>query len=299
MVLERRSAGDVAFNVFNYTGFILFVLLCTFPFYYIFIHTISDNHLAGTGRILFLPVGIHLENYAQIMSLRGLDQAAMVSVGRTVFGTLGTLVGTSFVGYAMSKREYWHRQFWYRFVIITMYFNAGLVPWYLTMRALGLTNNFLAYILPGIVAPFFVILFKTYVEQISPSLEESAQIDGAGYLTRYTRIVLPVSIPILATIAIFTSVGQWNAFSDTLFLMTRSRYYTLQFVLYQYLTEVDSIARLARSAAGLQDFDPRTLLTPTSVRMTITMVVVLPVLLVYPFMQRYFVKGIMIGAIKG
>ena len=299
MVLERKSAGDVVFNILNYTGFILFVLVCTFPFYYIFIHTISDNHLAGTGRILFVPVGIHLENYIRVMSLRGLDQAALVSIGRTVIGTFGTLVGTSFLGYAMSKPEFWLRKVWYRFVIITMYFNAGLVPWYLTMRTLGLTNNFWAYVLPAIVSPFFLILFKTFVEQVSPSLEESAQIDGAGYLTRYTRIVLPVCVPILATIAIFSSVGQWNAFSDTLFLMTRSRYYTLQFVLYQYLTEVDSIARLARSAVGMQGFNPRTLLTPTSVRMTITMVVVFPILLVYPFLQRYFVKGIMLGAIKG
>ncbi|WP_219834116.1 carbohydrate ABC transporter permease [Paenibacillus sp. R14(2021)] len=299
MLHEERTLGNQLFNVMNIIAFTLFTLACIFPFYYIFINTISDNKLASTGQILLLPKGTHFHNYVEVFKIKGLWNAAFISVARTVLGTLLTLVGSAFLGYAFCRGEYWKRTFWYRFVIVTMYFNAGLIPWFVTMKNLGMLNNFLAYILPGLVSPFFVILFKTYVEQIPPALEESAQLDGAGYMVRFTRVVLPLSMPILATIGVFASVGQWNAFMDTLFLMRDAKLYTLQFVLYQHLSEVNALAALMRSSSSGQPIDPSRLLTATSIRMTISIVVVLPILCVYPFLQRFFVKGIMIGAVKG
>lgn len=296
---QMKKPADMAFYIANYLIFTLFTLICVFPFYYIFINTISDNHLVATGKILFLPVGIQFENYRQIFQLRGLANAALISVLRTVLGTIFTLVGSCFLGYTLSKPEMWRRKFWYRFVIVTMYFNAGLIPWYVTMKNLGLTNNFWAYVLPGIVSPFFLILFKTYTESIAASLEESAALDGAGYLVRFFRIILPLATPIIATIAVFASVGQWNAFLDTVFLMKQAKFFTLQYVLYQYLNEVNAIAATLRNSPTAQHLDPSKLLTPVSIRMTISMVVVLPILCVYPFFQRFFVKGIMIGAVKG
>ncbi len=296
----RPRAGKIGFDLLNWLAFALFTIACAFPFYYIFINTISDNSLASTGKILFLPVGVHFRNYLEVAKVRGLARAALVSLGRTVLGTLGTLIGSSWLGYALSKREMRGRRFWYRFVVVTLYFNAGLIPWFVTMKMLGLTNNFWAYVLPFIVSPFYLILFKTFIEQLPEALEESAQLDGAGYLVRYIRIILPLSGSILATIAVFSSVTQWNSFIDTLFLMRRSNLYTLQFLLYQYLNEVNALAALMRSSPQFgQTIDPSRLLTATSIRMTISMVVVLPILLVYPYFQRFFVKGIMIGAIKG
>ncbi len=296
---KRRNPSETMFQLLNYAVFALFTLACVFPFYYIFINTISDNHLVKTGKILLLPSGIQFSNYLQVFQLRGLGNAAFISVARTVLGTLFTLVGSCFLGYTLSKGEMWQRKFWYRFVIITMYFNAGLIPWYVTMKNLGLTNNFWAYVLPGIVSPFFLILFKTYVESIPASLEESAQLDGAGYMVRFVRIVLPLATPIIATIAVFASVGQWNSFLDTVFLMRQSKFFTLQYVLYQYLNEVNAVAATLRNSPTAQHLDPSKLLSPASIRMTISMVVVLPILFVYPFFQRFFVKGIMIGAVKG
>ncbi|MFB9277137.1 carbohydrate ABC transporter permease [Cohnella cellulosilytica] len=299
MIENRQTIGSVAFHLINYGVFAIFTLACIFPFYYIFINTISDNSLSSSGQILLLPRGIHFTNYAEVFRVRGLGNAALVSVARTVIGTALTLVGTSFLGYAFSRPEYWRRKLWYRFVIVTMYFNAGIIPWFVTMKSLGMVNNFWAYVLPSIVAPFFVVLFKTYVEQIPASLEESAQIDGAGYGMRFFRIVFPLSAPILATIIVFTSVGQWNSFMDTLFLIRDSKLYTLQFLLYQYLNEVNAVAASLRSSPQGQLMDPSRLLTATSVRMTISIVVVLPILFVYPFLQRYFVKGLLLGAVKG
>lgn len=299
MVENQRSFGSVAFSTINYLIFAIFTLICIFPFYYIFINTISDNTLSASGQILFLPKGIHFNNYTEVFGIRGLWDAALISVLRTVIGTAFTVIGTAFLGYAFSRPEYWRRKSWYRFVIITMYFNAGIIPWFVTMKNLGMVNNFWAYVLPSIVAPFFVVLFKTYVEQIPPSLEESAQIDGAGYRIRFFRIILPLSTPILATILLFTSVNQWNSFMDTLFLVRSSKLYTLQFLLYQYLNEVNAVAASLRSSSQGQLIDPSRLLTATSIRMTISIVVVLPILFVYPFLQRYFVKGLMLGAVKG
>jgi putative aldouronate transport system permease protein len=150
------------------------------------------------------------------------------------------------------------------------------------------------------VSPFYVILYKTFVEQIPPSLEESIQIDGGGYAVRFFKIIIPLSTPILATIAVFSLAGQWNSFLDTLFLVKSQRLYTLQYIMYQYLNQVNALATLMRSSQMTNiSAASMNLLTPTSVRMTISFVVVMPILFAYPFLQRYFVKGIMIGAIKG
>lgn len=297
----RKSTGEVLFNWINILLFSLFALICVFPFYYLFINTISDNSLVSKGQIILLPKGIHFDNYVEILKIKGLSNAAAISIARTVIGTLLTLVGTSFLGYALGKRELWHRKLWYRFVIVTMYFNAGIIPWYINMKMLRMTDNFLAYVVPSIVSPFSMILFKTYVESIPASLEESADLDGAGYITKFVLLIVPLSTPIIATVAVFSAVGQWNSFMDTLFLMSDSRLFSLQYMLYQYMHEANALAESLRQAMsqGGVVADVTKLLTPTSIKMTVTMAVVLPILLVYPFLQRYFVKGIMIGAVKG
>ena len=299
---KKRHAGpgEIAFSAGNYLLMLVFTLLCIFPFYYLFINTISDNTLVSKGLITFFPKGIHFANYKKIFEIRGLVNSLMISVARTVLGTFLTLFGTTFLGYAFSRKELWHRTWCYRFVIVTMYFNAGIIPWYINMKNLGLTNNFLAYIIPGIVSPFSLVLFKTYVESIPPSLEESAQLDGAGYMKRYFHLIIPLCKPIIATLAVFSAVGQWNSFTDTLFLMTDTKLYSLQYTLSQYLNESNALAESLRQAAsdGMQ-VNLSAVLTPTSVKMTVSMVAVIRILLVYPFFQRYFVNGIMIGAVKG
>ncbi|GIO12840.1 ABC transporter permease [Cohnella xylanilytica] len=295
----RRSFGDISFTTLNYAFFALFTFLCVFPFYYLFINTISSNDLSARGLITWYPREIHFENYMQILKLKGLSQAAFVSVARTVIGTAATVLCSAFLGFLFTKKKMWARSFWYRFLVITMYFNAGIIPWYVVMMKLHMTNNFLAYILPMIVSPFYIILVKTFVESIPEVLQESAEMDGAGTMTIFWKIILPLIKPIAATIAIFAAVTQWNSFIDTVFLMTDQTYYTLQFVLYKYLNESNSLAAIIRSGGGTANIDLSKMQTATSVRTTVSMIVVIPIMLVYPFFQRYFVKGIMIGAVKG
>ena len=233
--------------------------------------------------------------------MEGSLNSTMISVARTVLGTLLMLACTCFLGYAFSRREYWHKKFFYRFVIVTMYFSAGMVPHFIKIKNLGLMNSFWVYVLPGAISAYNMILFKTYVESIPESLEESAALDGAGYLIRFARIVMPLCKPILATITVFTAVGQWNAFTDSLYYISNPKLYTLQFRLYQYLSHSEHVAMQMRNQAGMSAEAMEALahsMNPTSLRMTITVVVVLPVMCFYPFFQRYFVKGIMIGAVK-
>ncbi len=295
----KTTPADRVIDVVNYFLLFLFALICTYPFYYIFINTISNNKLSERGEIILLPQQMHIQNYIDAFRIPGLGQAAFVSVSRTVLGTALCVLACAFMGYMFTRKTMWKRRFWYRFVIVTMYFNAGIIPWYLTMMNLGLTNNFWAYILPAIVSPFNIILTKTYIESTPVELQEAAEVDGASLLTIFFRIILPITKPILATIAIFQAVWHWNSFQDTLLLMTNERYYTLQFVLYRYLQSSQSLSAIINATAGSGQAALANTQTQTSIRMTVTIIVALPILLVYPFFQKFIMKGIMIGAVKG
>lgn len=247
MKKKKTSLGDWIFNIFLGLFFTLFTLICIYPFYYLIINTISANDISANGQIMFLPKGIHFQNYIDVFKIPDLASAALVSLGRTVLGTIGAVLGAAYLGFMFTQQKMWARKFWYRFTIITMYFNAGLIPWYITMRNLHLTNNFLAYILPAIVQPFNIILVKTYMESISPALQEAAEIDGASVMKVFMKIMLPLAKPIMATIAIFAAVGQWNSFQDTLILMTKPALYTLQFLLYQYINQASSLVAMIKT----------------------------------------------------
>ncbi len=296
---HKYTGADIAFYIADYLFFIIFTISCIFPFYYIFINTISDAKLVNSGSINFIPRGLNIQNYIQLKNVSDLGNAVMISVLRTVIGTALMVLASAFVGYLMTKNEMWMKKFFYRFLVITMYFNAGLIPWYLNMQMLGLTNSFAAYIIPGIVAPYNIILVKTYIESIPAELEESAFIDGASFLTVFRKIVWPLSKPILATVAIFGAVGNWNSFQDSLILMSDDSLYTLQHRLYIYLNSSSNIANLMNKPTSgnnaALDYANNGLL----IKYTVSMVSVIPILMVYPFMQRYFEEGIMLGAVKG
>lgn len=297
--MVKSLNGEKLFNFLNYLVFGIFTLLCVYPFYYLFIQTISDNSLSAAGEITWIPKGIHFNNYEEALQLKGLPHAALVSIGRTVVGTVTVVLASAFLGYLFTKQAMAGRKFWYRFLMLTMYFGAGLIPWYIIMLKLNLTNNYLAYVVPGLVSPFNVILCKTFIESLPESLEESAEIDGAGIMVIFSRIIFPLITPITATIAIFTAVGHWNSFMDTVFLMNQEKYYTLQYILYKYMNEATTVANIIRSGQSYENIDLSQVQTATSIRTTVSMIVIIPILLVYPYLQRFFVKGIMIGAIKG
>lgn len=296
MPVYKKTAGDVVFNILNYTFFILFTLICIFPFYYLFINTISDNDLVGKNLITFIPQGIHFSNYIALKDVSDFGRSILVTVGRTVIGTTLMVLTSAFAGYLTTKQQMWKRSFWYRVLVITMYFNAGMIPWYLNMLGLGLTNNFWGYIIPGMVAPYNIILVKTYIESIPASLEESATIDGATSMQVFRKIILPLSKPILATIAVFGAVGNWNSLQDSLLLMSnRPDLYTMQHRLWVYLNSSSNLAATMQNGGSVT----AATLNTKVIKYTISMVTIIPIMFVYPFMQRYFEEGIMLGAVKG
>lgn len=300
-IKKKRTRSDITFNIINYALFAIITLICVYPFYYMIINTISSNALSANGDINILPKGIHFENYKQVLKLKGLSLAAGISVARTVLGTACTVFASAYLGYMFTQQKMWGRKLWYRFVVITMYFNAGIIPLFLTMKSLNLTNSFWVYVIPAIVQPFNIILVKTYVESIPKSLQEAAEIDGAGFFKIFYKIVLPTCTPILATVAIFAAVAQWNSFQDTLIYVTDQKLWSLQYLLYTYINQAASLATLVKNSVGggLNMAALATTQTPTSIRMTVSVVVVLPILFIYPLFQRFFVKGIMIGSVKG
>jgi ABC-type glycerol-3-phosphate transport system permease component len=297
--IKDSSIADRIMVVLTYIVFSAYAFVCIYPFYFIFINSISDNKLSEKGGVIWYPRGIHLKNYADAFKIPNIMQAAFISVSRTVVVTILVVVISAFLGYMFTRKTLWHRKLWFRFVLITMYFNAGLIPWYLTMMNLKLTNNFLGYVFPALVAPFYILLTKTYMESLPTELQEAAECDGAGVLTTFYKIILPVSKPILSTVAIFAAVNQWNSFQDTLMLMTNEKLFTLQFILYRYLQSAQSLKSIVNATAGSGAAALANAQTQTSIRMTVTIIVALPILMVYPFFQKYFVKGIMLGSVKG
>ena len=291
--LIKKNDGLV-FASINYIAFFILAFLCFYPFYYIFIYSISDSAQLAKQTISFFPAGFSLYTYSQIFERGDVYHSFFISASRAVAGTLITIVCTSFFSYLLSKKEMFMRKTMYRLTVISMYANAGLVPWYVTMKGIGLKNSFLLYILPTAIGAFYVVLFKTYVEQLPPALEEAALIDGAGFITTFARIIFPVSMPIIATIAIFSAVSQWNSWQDNLFLCSEPKLTTLQLMLFNFLT-----SNTATSMRQMSMVKGGRIMTPEAIKMTMCMITVLPIIIVYPSLQKYFIKGIMLGAVKG
>ena len=293
-MVHHDSVSRKIFNVFNILFFLVIIALCLYPLWYIFVQSLSSGPLAVNA--VDWPINFTLKNYADIFKSGDVPHAFLISVLRTSIGTACTLPACMLLGYLFSKEDMPLRKVMYRILIITMYVSGGLIPTYLVYKAYRLTNSFLVYILPAVVDAYYVILIKTYVEQLPISVEESAMIDGAGTMCIFLKIILPMSLPIVATIAIYASVGQWNSWFDNhIYAISNKKILTLQYMLYRYLQEAESIVR------ELKERDPGAAvpITPRGVRMTVTMITVVPVLCIYPFFQRYLIKGLMIGAVKG
>ena len=279
---ERAANAVIGFFL------LLFAFLCIYPLYFVAINSFSLSTEVTKG-VYFFPRGLTLENFSYVLQTPLIFTGILVSVARTVVGTLLNVLFCGFLGYMVTVRELPLRKAIYRMIVATMYFTSGLIPWYMLMVSINFKNNFLLYVLPGAMSAFYVVLIKTFVESLPASLGESAALDGAGTLTIFFRIIMPVSKPVLACVAVFGAVWQWNAWSDNMFLVTDARLQTLQYLLYRML-----------QSSGMSDsITGQTSVQPMSIRLTMTFITVFPILLVYPFMQRFFVKGIMLGSVKG
>lgn len=298
---SKTSMSRKIFLLCNYLLMLLITFICIYPFWYIIIYSFSEPGLVDVNPPVFLPRGFSFSNYRDIFELQVFFHALLISVLRTVLGTAGAVLSCSFLGYLFTKNEMPARKWVYRFLILTMYVNGGMISTFIVIKSYGLLNNFWVYILPMLISAYNIVLIKTYVEQLPQSLEESARLDGAGYVRVFTAIILPLSKPIIATVAVFVAVGQWNSWFDNhIYTRGTESLTTLQYLLYNYLNEAQRLAEQIKNSVNSGGISQMvSTISSKGVRMTITVLASLPIFLVYPFMQKYFVKGIMVGAVKG
>ena len=275
----------------------LLLVITIYPFWYVIVLSFNDGVDALRGGIYLWPRKFTLANYQQFLTDEKWMNAIFVSVAKTLAGTGLTVLFTCLVAYGLSTERLMFRKFYSVILLICMYFSGGLIPYYLTLRSYGLLNSFLVYIIPTMFSTYYCMLAMSFFREIPAALKESARLDGAGELTIYVRIILPLSKPLLATLGLFAAVSQWNAWSDTAFYAPsnpalRSLAFLMRGVIVQ--NQVDTSSRAAMMHAAQYSA-----VTATSVQMAAMIIAVLPIMLVYPFLQKHFVKGIMLGAVKG
>ncbi|MEN2984561.1 MAG: carbohydrate ABC transporter permease [Dictyoglomaceae bacterium] len=293
----KRSLGDKIFDIVNYSLMVLLVIVTLYPFLYVLAVSLNDPFDAIKGGITIFPRVFTLDNYREIFNYPLIGQAALISTLRTVIGTIVSVLSTAMVAYVLSRRDFFANKFVTILFLITMYVGGGLVPEYLLIRSLGLMNKFLVYILPGLLNPFNIILVRAYIDQLPMELQESAMIDGANDIIIFFKVIFPLCLPVLATIALFIAVGHWNSWFDTyLYCGGNKALTTLQYELQKILAN----AAASSTIDYYSILDPMKTMrvTPQSLRMAMTIITTLPIIFVYPFLQKYFIKGMTLGAIK-
>ncbi len=274
-------------------GFVL--LLTLYPVYYCLIYSLNEGTNSILGNLYFFPRKFTFENYMVIFREKTLVSAFVVTVARTVIGTVMSLYIMSMAAYALTKPQLRFRKFYSVFGVISMYFSGGIIPFYIILNYLKLLNTFWVYILPGLVGFFNVLLMMTFFRELPASLEESVQIDGAGYFTIFNKIILPLSKPILATVALFVAVGHWNDWFSAAFYVTDEKLMTLPTLLMKMMNE--AVAK-SRMESFIRSSYSKSNLTIEAVRYAALMVTVMPIAMLYPFIQKYFIRGMMVGSIK-
>lgn len=292
----KRSTGTLIFDSINTVFMIIICFLCIYPIWYVIVNSFNDAKDAMMGGIYWWPRMFSLKNYQAVFEDSSVIQAFKVTFGKTIIGTTINVLFTAMVAYPLSKPNLVGRKFYMAMGTITMFFSGGLIPTFILFKKLSLLNNFLVYIIPSAFNFFNLLIFINFFREIPQSLEESARIDGGNEWKVFTRIILPLSKPVLATIALFAGVGQWNDYFGGLMYMTdRVDLEPIQTYLYRMVAQVSS-SQMASSiaASNIKASDS----TSTSIKLATMVITTLPICCVYPFLQKYFVKGMMVGAVK-
>lgn len=292
--IKQTKSGKV-FDVCNVILLILFMVIVVYPFINVIAISFNEGSDAVKGGIYLWPRKFTLANYQYVLSNSDIYRSTIVSVLRTVIGTVTAVLGNALLGYIVSCQNFAGRKFMRILFLITMYFSGGLIPSYLLMTKLGLVDTLTVYWLPSIFSAYYMLLCASYIQNIPQPLFEAARVDGASELRIFTQFVLPLSKPMLACIAIYVGVGHWNSWFDVNLYSKSGTWDTLQIILYRMLNQASVLkdmtdsTMLAEAMRGIQ---------PLTIRAAITVVVVLPIIVIYPFFQKYFTSGMTMGAVK-
>ena len=291
---KKTSVADKVFVTLNTLFMIMFVIITLYPVLNTLAISLNDGTDALRGGIYLLPRKYTWKNYITVLQKDNLIMGAYITVARTVIGTALALFANAILAFIVSRKRFMFKKQLSLFWVITMYVNGGMIPTFLLFKTLHLTNSFWVYVIPGMFSAFNMLVIRTYMNGISDSLEESAQLDGAGYTTIFLKIISPLCKPVYATVALFVAVGQWNSWFDAmLYNRMSANLTTLQYELMKLLSSVtnqgNSVEAMKNAAGSV---------TPTSVRAAATILTMLPIICLYPFLQRYFVTGLTIGGVK-
>lgn len=291
---RKKSIADKAFVILNTIFMIAFVVITLYPVLNTLAISFNDGTDALRGGIYLFPRKWTLKNYITVLQKDNLITGAYITVLRTILGTVLALFTNAILAFIVSRKRFLFKKSLSLFWVITMYVNGGMIPIFLLYKNLGLTNSFMVYIVPGMISAFNMLVIRTYMNGIPDSLEESAQLDGAGDTTIFLKIISPLCKPVYATVALFVAVGQWNSWFDAMLYNRMSpEFTTLQYELMKLLSSVTNqggSAEAMKNAVGA--------VTPASIRAAATILTMLPIICLYPFLQRYFVSGLTIGGVK-
>ncbi len=293
-MVRKRTAAGTAFDAVNLVFMICIFVLMIYPFLYVINYSFSNPAYVRNTPLLW-PVGFNVESYKLLLKDSAIWRALGVSVARSLIGPLLMLIVSSMAAFALKKTDLVFGRFFRLFFLATMYFSAGIIPVYLTYQMFRLTNTFWVYIWPNVVNVFNLVLLRTYMEDLPSSLEEAVLIDGGNDIDAFSRVILPLCLPVCAAVFMFSCVSHWNSYIDTQFYNAMSQdLYTLQYVLYnamavQLSKSLEEARTAAQNGSGV---------TGQSLKMAITVITILPIAMVYPMLQRYFVSGLLVGSIK-
>ncbi|XID91762.1 carbohydrate ABC transporter permease [Paenibacillaceae bacterium WGS1546] len=280
------------FDGVNVLLMVLLLVITLYPLYYMGIVSISSGGAVSRGEVLWLPKDINLQAYKYVFD----DPAVLRSYGNTILytalGTLISLVLTTLCAYPLSRKQFYGRAVFSLFVIFTMFFDGGLIPRFMVVHGLGMVDTIWALVIPTAISVFNMILMRTFFEQIPEALHESATVDGAGEYRTLLRIVLPLSMPVMATMFLFYAVGQWNSFFPALIYLNEKELYPLQIILRNIVIQGDMASQTTQMGADMATMS-------ATIKYAVVFVAILPVLCIYPFVQKYFVQGAMLGSVKG
>lgn len=294
--MNNESLLSKGFDVLNHMVMTMVIVIMTLPFYYLIVNSITPDTIILKHGYAMIPKIISFEAYYLIFAASNtLLNAFGITLFITIVGTLLNLAVTFFFSYSLSRRELPGRKGMMVYLIISMMFSGGLIPWAIVIKNCGLINSIWVYILPSLMNPFYVILARNFFMDISESLHDAAVIDGANEFRILMSIILPVSKPIIATVALFYAVDNWNKWYEALLFINKQELFSLQYILYQLLNKVNSL----QSAAVQKSGQPSMMLSSESLKFATVVVTTVPIMLVYPFLQKHFIKGIMVGSVKG
>ncbi|WP_339158274.1 carbohydrate ABC transporter permease [Paenibacillus sp. FSL W8-0186] len=292
--LNRKTKGEALFDLLNNIGMLLICFVTLYPIWYVVVNSLNEGVDGMRGGIYWWPRIFSFENYMGVFRNPGIMTAMGVTVAKTLLGTILHVFFTAMVAYAFSRRELIGGKIYIFIGTVTLFFGGGLIPTYLLMKDLHLLDNFLVYIIPVMFSFFDLIIFMTFFREIPDGLEEAAEIDGANDWSIFIRIIIPVSMPVIATISLFHGVYQWNDYFTGVIYMNNMDLQPIQTYLYRVVAQSSSNQMVAQIPGGIGKT-----VTSQSIKLATMVVTTLPIVFVYPFLQRYFVKGMMIGSIKG